>query len=46
MSKRLGIVGCGQLGLMLGSAATKLGLEVYFLNVNEESVVYGIGQML
>ncbi len=45
MSKRLGIIGCGQLGLMLGSAASKLGLKVCFLNVNEESVVYGIGQM-
>ncbi len=45
MSQRLGIIGCGQLGLMLGRAAIKLGVTVSFLKVNEIPVVEGIGRV-
>lgn len=43
MKTRLGIIGCGQLGQMLGHAAQRLGLEVCFLCIDEASVVDGLG---
>lgn len=45
MNKRLGIIGCGQLGQMLGHAAQRLGLEVNFLSLDETPVVYGAGRL-
>jgi 5-(carboxyamino)imidazole ribonucleotide synthase len=43
MARRLGIVGCGQLGQMLGIAARRLGIEVAYLCLDEHPTVAGIG---
>lgn len=43
--KRLGIIGCGQLGQMLGRAAKSLDADVYFLSINETPVVHGLGHV-
>lgn len=43
MTTRLGVMGCGQLGQMLGRAALKLGIPVSFLQVDENPVVHGLG---
>lgn len=45
MIKRLGIIGCGQLGQMLGHAAQRLNLQVSFLSLDEDPVVYGAGDI-
>ncbi len=45
MSLRLGILGCGQLGQMLGRAAQKIGVEVCFLRFDESSLVDGLCQV-
>ncbi len=45
MKKCLGIIGCGQLGQMLGHGAKRLGLDVCFLSINETPVVHGIGRI-
>lgn len=46
MSKRLGIIGCGQLGQMLAQAGKNLGVEVCFLKRNNETpVVQGLGEV-
>ena len=43
MSKRLGIIGCGQLSQMLGEAANRLDFSVSYLCVEETPVVSGLG---
>ena len=43
MSKRLGIIGCGQLSQMLGEAANRLGFTVAYMCVDETPVVTGLG---
>lgn len=43
MSKRLGIIGCGQLSQMLGEAANRLGFSVAYMCVDETPVVAGLG---
>ena len=43
MSKRLGIIGCGQLSQMLGEAANRLGYSVVYMCVDETPVVAGLG---
>ena len=43
MSKRLGIIGCGQLSQMLGEAANRLGYAVCYMCVDETPVVAGLG---
>ena len=43
MSKRLGIIGCGQLSQMLGEAANRLGFTVAYMCVDETPVVVGLG---
>lgn len=43
MSKRLGIIGCGQLSQMLGEAANRLGYSVAYMCVDETPVVVGLG---
>ena len=43
MSKRLGIIGCGQLSQMLGEAANRLGFTVAYMCVDETPVVKGLG---
>ena len=43
MSKRLGIIGCGQLSQMLGEAANRLGFSVAYMCVAETPVVAGLG---
>ena len=43
MSKRLGIIGCGQLSQMLGEAANRLGFSVVYMCVDETPVVAGLG---
>lgn len=43
MSKRLGIIGCGQLSQMLGEAANRLGFTVAYMCVDETPVVAGLG---
>lgn len=45
MRKRIGIIGCGQLGQMLGHAAQRLNLQVSFLSLDENPVVYGAGDV-
>lgn len=45
MIKRLGIIGCGQLGQMLGYAAQRLNIDVSFLSLDEAPVVYGAGRV-
>jgi 5-(carboxyamino)imidazole ribonucleotide synthase len=45
MNKRLGIIGCGQLGQMLGQSARHLGAEVSFLAIDEIPVVHGLGEV-
>lgn len=45
MSKRVGIIGCGQLGQMLGHAAQRLKLDVCFLGLDESPVVFGAGKI-
>lgn len=45
MTRRLGIIGCGQLGQMLGHAAQRLNLQVSFLSLDENPVVYGAGDV-
>lgn len=47
MSAAVGIIGCGQLGQMLGQAAKRLELEVRFLRVDGETpVVQGLGEIV
>ena len=43
MSKRIGIIGCGQLSQMLGEAANRLGFTVAYMCVDETPVVEGLG---
>ena len=45
MSKRLGIIGCGQLSQMLGEAANRLGFSVAYMCVDETPVVTGLGSI-
>jgi 5-(carboxyamino)imidazole ribonucleotide synthase len=45
MSKRLGIIGCGQLSQMLGEAANRLGFSVVYMCVDETPVVTGLGSI-
>ena len=46
MSKRLGIIGCGQLSQMLGEAANRLGFSVAYMCVDETPVVAGLGPFI
>lgn len=45
MSTHIGIIGCGQLGQMLGLAALRLNLQVSFLSLDEAPVVAGLGEI-
>ena len=46
MSKRLGIIGCGQLSQMLGEAANRLGFSVAYMCVDETPVVAALAPFI
>lgn len=45
MNRCIGILGCGQLGMMLAQSARNLGAKVCFLAVDETPVVHGLGDI-
>lgn len=45
MNLHVGIIGCGQLGQMLGRAALRLNLRVSYLSLEEAPVVTGLGDV-
>ena len=44
--KTIGIIGAGQLGLMLGAAANKLGFECVFLDPSEKPPAASVGPVI